>query len=99
MMTWALTLKVACLLLSITREGDLRCPFLQLIQDLPVRYIAHLVVFFHHAEILVTNTPLALWHQRIASIIRLADIAVNAFPTLLALALAISSLRSILATS
>lgn len=99
MMTCSLTLKVACLILSIARECDLRCPFLQLIQDLPVRHIAYLVVFSHNAEVLVTNTPFALGHQSITGIVSLADIAVNAFPTLLALALAISSLRPVLATS
>jgi hypothetical protein len=82
-----LTLKVALSTLLFTRERRLWFLLLERISDLSVRDVADLVVFVHKLSLLVANTTFFLRHQSIASLIGLANIAVDAFPSFSALAL------------
>lgn len=93
------TLKIAFFLLGIARKGYLRFLLLQLVDDLPVGDIAHLVVLFHDDALLVANAILPLRHQGIACIVCLTNIAVNAAPALCTVARIPFSHRPILALS
>lgn len=70
----------------VARKRNLRLLLLQLLQDLLVCNVALLVIFMHNQPSLIANTAYTVWHERIASVIILADIAVDAFPTRLAVA-------------
>jgi hypothetical protein len=74
-------LKVAFLLFRVTREGGLRLLVLELVENLLVRNVTHLVVLLHQLPVLETHSTLATWYQRITRLIRLADIAVDATPS------------------
>lgn len=94
-----LTLKVASGVLCITRKGDLRLLLFQLIQDLPIGDIAHLMILFHHDALLVACSILVFWHQGIASAVGLTDVAVQAAPALLAVAVIALSHGSVFSLS
>ncbi len=70
----------------VARKGNLRLLPLELLHDLLVCNIALLVVFVHNQPSLVANAAFMVWHERIASVVILADIAVDAFPTRFAVA-------------
>jgi len=78
-----LTLKVTLRRLVLTRERRLRLLWLYRIKDLPIRDITHLEVQLLHQALLIAHSVLPLRHERITRIIRLADIAIYATPTLI----------------
>ena len=80
-------LEVACLVICVAREGGLWIPLFQLVENLPVGDVTHLVVFVHHNTILVTGTATAFRHQGVAGFVCLAYVAVDALPALLTLTL------------
>jgi hypothetical protein len=82
-----LTLKIALFCLGVTRESCLRLLVLQLIQNLLVRDIADLEVLLDQLPILVADATLAFRHHSVASIVCSTDVAVDAAPALVALAL------------
>lgn len=88
-----LTLEVAFVRLSIAREGRLRLLVLQLVQDLLVCDVADLEVLLDQLSILVAYATFAFGHHGVAGVIRLAHIAVNARPTIVAPALLLSASR------
>ena len=82
-----LTLKVAFVFFCIARKGGLWLLILENLQDLLVRDVAVLEVLPHHKTILIADCPLFTRNQNTASIICLADIAVNTSPSITAVAL------------
>lgn len=92
-----LTLKVALFRLRMARECRLGLLILQLIQYLPVGDVTHLIVLLDERPIPVTDSVLAFRHQRVASVVGLAHIAVDPLPTLLAFAVSVFARRSVLA--
>jgi hypothetical protein len=80
-MSFAHTLEVAGVIVRITCKCDLRFPSIQDFDNLPVRYIAHLVVLFYYVSILVANSTFAFGHQLVASLVGCTDIAVDTAPT------------------
>lgn len=64
----------------MTCNSDLWLLLLQLIQNLPVGDIAHLVVLFHDDARLIANAVFIFGHHSIASLVRFADIAVETTP-------------------
>ena len=93
------TLEIACLIFRITGECYLRRPLLQLVQDLSICDIAHLMVLFDKPAALITNATLTVWHQSIAGVVSRANIAVDPVPAFVTLTRTISARRSILAVS
>ena len=79
-------LKVACGIWLVAGERDLWFLVFELIDDLAVRHIAHLVVLFDQLGFLEAHAPSLLRHECIAGLIRLADIAVEPRPALIAFA-------------
>ena len=86
-MTKALTLEVAFCSVIAAGERNLWLLFLQLFQDLLVRDVALLIVLVDYQISVVADAIHALWQQRSASVVGIADIAVNAFPARFAVAL------------
>lgn len=81
-----LTLKVALVGLGVAREGGLGLLVLELVEDLPVGDVAHLVVLLDQLAFLEADATLALGHHGVAGLVRLADIAVDASPAVVAVA-------------
>ena len=67
------TLKAALGLLGVAGESHLRLLLLELVNNLPVGDVAHLMVFLDDEPLLVANPTLAVRHHRIASIVCLTD--------------------------
>lgn len=80
-----LTLKVTFFRLRITRKGCLGLLLLELVEDFPVRNIAHLEVLLDELSLLEAHASLPIRHHRIASVVRLAHIAVYSTPSIFAL--------------
>ena len=91
-----LTLEVALLGGAVAREGSLGLLVLELVEDLPVGDVAHLVVLVDQLALLEADTALALGHHGIAGLVGLADVAVDAAPAVLALARVAVPGRSVL---
>jgi len=81
-----LTLEGTGCLLGIATERNLRPPSIQETEDILVCNIAHLVVLVYDFPILVAHAPILGGHQRIASLILRADVAINARPAFLTFA-------------
>lgn len=81
------TLEVALVGLGVAGKGGLGLLVLELVEDLPVGDVTHLEVLLDQLAVLVAHSALAIGHQRVAGVVGLADIAVDAGPTVLALAL------------
>lgn len=92
-----LTLEVALFSLGVAREGGLWLLLLQLIENLAVCDIAHLVVLIHQQTLPVADSIHSLGHHGAACIVRLADIAVYALPSLFTLAVMTLAWEAILA--
>jgi len=94
-------LKTTLFPLVITAERHLWYLFLQLIQDLAIGDIAHLMVLFHYQAILVADCVVGLTnrHQRSTCLVRLTDIAIYAFPPVFTLALLALPRRAICSIS
>ncbi len=90
-------LEVACCLIGVAREGNLGDPRIDLIQDRFVGDIANLVVLMDDQTLFVAYATFTQRHHSIASIVRGADITVDTFPTLLAVAFISFPWRSVLA--
>ena len=76
-----LTLKVTLFGLGVARKGGLRLLLLQGIEDLSVGNVTDLEVFLDQLAVLVADSTLAIGHHGVASIVGLADVAVDARPT------------------
>ena len=87
-------LEVACIIFRIARKCDLRSPFLQLVYNLAVGDIAHLMILLKYDAALVANATLILGHESITSLIRSANITVDALPVFRALTMVPFSWRS-----
>ena len=88
---WILTLKVAGLVLCIARESDLWRLVLELLNDLRICHVAHLEVFLDDERLLVTDcallrTVLVRQEHCPTCVVRLAHIAVDAAPSIVAFA-------------
>lgn len=79
-----LTLEITLFPFGITTERSLRFLLLELIQDLPVRNVAYLMVLLDDHALPEAHAVTALGHHGIAREVRLAHIAVDAFPPVLA---------------
>jgi hypothetical protein len=88
-----LTLEVALFCLGVARESCLRLLLLQLIQDLLVRDVADLEVLLHQLPILVADATFAFRHHSVTSVICLTDIAIDAAPAFVTLALLLTASR------
>lgn len=91
-----LTLKVACGIFFRTGEGNLGHFLLQQISNFPVCDFADLVVLLHNLAILIAYATFAFRHQCVACLVRLANVAVNATPTIIALTVLLGSYGSVL---
>jgi hypothetical protein len=91
------TLEIAVFCILITGKCYLWLLLLQQVQDFPVRDIAYLIIFLDNLALFVANTALFIRHHSIACFIGLANIAVDAFPTFIAIAVFIGSWKSGLA--
>lgn len=81
-----LTLEVALVGVCIARESGLGLLVLELVEDLPVGDVAHLVVLLDQLALLEADATLALGHHGVAGLVGLADIAVDASPAVFAVA-------------
>lgn len=91
-----LTLEVTSFIFGFARKRHLWLLVLQLIQNLSIRDIAHLVVLIHNNPLLVADTTFAFGHECIAGLIRLAYIAVDPFPAFIAFAVSTFPRRSVI---
>jgi len=82
----SLTLKVTFSRLILAAERRLRYLWLNRIQNLPIRNVAHLKVLLLYQALLVTHPILAFWCECIACIICLANIAVYTTPAIFTIA-------------
>jgi hypothetical protein len=92
-------LKLASSILFLASEGDLRLLVAEQAGNLLVHNVANLVVVFHNLSVLIADTRIPSRHQRIASLVTSADVAVDSGPTFVALALIAGSHRSVPAPS
>jgi hypothetical protein len=89
-------LKVAGVVVGLTRKRHLGLPALELVQDLAVGHVAHLVILLDRDALLVADASFTIRHHRIARIVRLANVAIDTTPALFAVAGPALSRRSIL---
>lgn len=80
------TLEVALFAIGVAGKGGLWLLLLELIENLAVGDVAHLVVLVDDQALAVTNATLALGHHGITGVVCLADVAVYALPALFTLA-------------
>jgi hypothetical protein len=80
------TLKVAGFVFVFAGKCNLRFTLFQLVKNLAVGHIAHLVILFHHETLCITNASFAIWHHRVASIVCFANVAVDSIPSIFAIA-------------
>lgn len=73
-------------MLGIAAKCGLRLLLLQLVQDFPIGDIAHLVVLLNHHALFVAHSTVPLLGHHVARLIGGANIAVDAFPSLFAVA-------------
>jgi hypothetical protein len=88
-------LKVTRLVLGFASECHLGFALLELVQDLAVCHVTHLKVLLYRNALLIADTILTTGNHRTAGIICLADIAVDAFPAFLTLAIFILPRRAL----
>lgn len=93
------TLEIALLGLCVARECSLRLLVLQLVENLAVRDVTHLVVLLDNETLAVAHAIDALWHQGVTSLVGGADIAIDACPALFAVALCALARRPVSAIS
>jgi hypothetical protein len=79
-------LEVALFGFLIAGEGRLRLLVLELVKNLSVGDVAHLVVLLDKLSVFVAHAIFALGHHSIAGVVCFADVAVDAFPSLVAFA-------------
>jgi hypothetical protein len=70
---------------------------LEELHNLRIGDIAHLMVLLDDVAALVAYTSFVIWHERIACVVGLADIAVYPAPTCVALARLLAPHRSVVA--
>jgi hypothetical protein len=80
-------------------ECHLRLLIAQETCNLGIRDIAKLVVVVHNLSILIADAAIASFHERIASLVARADVAVDAGPSLVAGAEWVCSYRTVRASS
>jgi hypothetical protein len=90
-------LEVTFASLSIATERRLCFLFLELIHNLAIRDVAHLVVLLHDQSLTVADTVFSIRHHGIACAVRFADIAVYSLPSFMTFALFPFSWKPILA--
>jgi hypothetical protein len=92
---WRHTLEIALFAVGIAGEGGLGFLLLELIEDLAVGDVAHLVVLIDYQALTITDATLALRHHGVAGVICLADVAVYTLPALLTLAVVALARQSV----
>lgn len=90
-------MEVTSSIVRLAREGDLRSLFAEERRNLLVGDVAYLVVVVDDFAIRVADTAVSRLHQSIASLVLGANVAVNAAPAIVTLALAAVAHRSIFA--
>ena len=80
------TLKVTRFIFVFARKRDLRLALFQLVQNLAVGHIAHLVVLLHCESLGITDASFAIRHHRVACIVCFANVAVDSIPSVFAIA-------------
>jgi hypothetical protein len=91
------TLEIASCLLFFAGKCNFRLLLSKQVGNLLVRDFADLIVVFNEFTILVADTSAASLHQGITSLVRCADIAVDASPAFVAIARRARSHRSVFA--
>lgn len=79
-MWFKLTLKVTLFGLGVARKSGLGLLLLQSIEDLSVGNVTDLEVFLDQLAVLVADSALTIRHHGVASIVGLADVAVDTRP-------------------
>ncbi len=92
-------MKIADTRLLPAGEGCLRYFAIEHGKDLLVRDSAHLMVLLYNLAILITDTTIAGFHQRIACVVLGTDIAVDSSPALVTFASVAFSYRSFVTAS
>lgn len=80
-------MEVAFAVGCIAGKRDLGNLFAEQISNLVVGHIAHLVVVLEHVAHFVATPSLLRFHESIAGLVLGADVAIDAFPALVAFAL------------
>lgn len=93
-----LTLKLAFLGLLLAGEGDFCFLVAQKLFDLLVGDAADLMVILDELPILVAHATAASFHERVASRVLRANVAVDTSPTFVAFAMVAGAHRSVFAT-
>lgn len=88
-------LEIATVVFGLAGECDLWLALLELIQNLAIRDIAHLMILVDGHALTVANTSFPVGHHRVASIVCIAYIAVDTTPAVLARAVFVLSRCSI----
>jgi hypothetical protein len=84
-------LEIACPLVLLAGESDLRALFTEEVCDFSVGNFANLVVLAHDLSILITDAAFACLYHCIAGSVLRTDVAVDSCPTLVALAVVTGS--------
>ena len=95
---FARTLEIAHLLFRLACKSSLRDLAIEHVQDLFVGDATHLVILLDDLAILITNTAIAGLHQGVAGLVLGADIAVDARPAFVAIAMLALSHLPVFAT-
>jgi hypothetical protein len=90
------TLEGALFAVGVAGEGGLGLLLLELIENLAVGDVAHLVVLIDDQALAVTDATLALGHHGVAGVVCLANIAVYTLPALFALAVVALARQSVM---
>ena len=92
-------MKIALLIVRLASESNLRNLVTEEVADGFIGDITHLIIVIDNLATLVAHTPIAGTHQRIAGSIIGADVAVDAGPTLVAVAGMFGSYGTVLASA
>lgn len=88
-------LEIATIIFRLAGKGNLWLALLELIQNLAIRDITHLMILLDGHTLTIADTFFPVGHHRIARIVRIAHIAVDTTPTVLASAVLVLSRCSI----
>ena len=89
-------LKIASCFICVAGKSYLWYPRRNLLQNGLICDITHLKVLLDHKALLITHTTFSFGHQGIASLVRAADVAIDTFPALIAVAGITLSRRAVL---
>jgi hypothetical protein len=92
----SLTLELASRIFSFACESDFRLLVAQESGDLLVHDVANLIVLVHDLAVCITDASFVFGHEGVARFVRRTDVAVNAFPAVIAVARVTGAHRTIL---